>query len=335
MGPMTSTLGRFLSVCAAVLVTSSGVSGCGLLDGSSRVQEALEYLPDESTTVTFVDRAAIAERQGFEDLATGASDDEVAAWVEAQQEEGYGTDLSRWAAVMQEAAFSDFDVEWEATATSEDHLVRVWKVDEETDFDAIAGDLEDAGYRRSAEGDADVFEIDLSAADATTGFFGGRYPSTLVSVALVPDEDLVVSGDVAEGLAVVSDDEDSLADAGRFDDLLDRAPTQDDLEYAGLTLAPTCAAEDDLGRPEATAYFAVTDEPLTGVRVFTDEEAATDDENSLVTYLEGTARANGLEVDFEVEADGDAVVAEAGFDDRLDVTQAWLRADGPFACPAE
>lgn len=335
MVPMTSTPGRFFTVCAAALLTSAGVSGCGLLDGSSRVQEALEYLPDDATAVLFVDRAAIAERQGFEDIATGASEDQLAAWAKAQQEEGYGTELTPSVAVMQEAAFSDFDIAWEAAATSQDHLVRVWKLDEEADFDAIARDLEDAGYQRTAQGDADLFEIDLSAADATTGFFGGRYPPTLVSLALIPDENLIVSGDVAEGLAVVNDDEDSLADAGSFDDLLDTAPDQDALEYAGLNLDPTCAAEDDLERPRSMAYFAAPDEPLTGVRVFDDEDTAKDDENSLVTYLDGAARASGLDVDFDVTTDGETVIAEAGFDDRLEATRAWVRGDGPFACSVE
>lgn len=333
MGPMTSTPGRFFTVCAAALLTSVGVGGCGLLDGSSRIQEALEYLPDDSTSVTFVDRAVIAERLDLEDLETGASDDDLDRWTEAWEEEPFGTWLTNWAAAMAGAEFSEFDVEWEATALSEDDLVRVWKLDDDADFDAIADDLEEAGYDRSGQADTETFSS--SGEDAGPEGLNSPYPSILARLVLVPDERLIITGDVEKGLAVVTDDEDSLADSGRFDDLLDEAPTQDDLEYAGLSLTPTCAAEDAVGRPTGTAYFAAADEALTGVRVFADEESAKDDENSLVTYLDGAARANGLDVDFDVTTDGDTVRAEAGFADRLDVTRAWLQADGPFACAAE
>ncbi|KRA31404.1 MULTISPECIES: hypothetical protein [unclassified Nocardioides] len=343
---MSSTPGRFVTVSATIVLVAAGLGGCGLLDGSSRVQESLDYLPAKSTSLVFVDSAAIAERLGVDDLETGASEADLDRWAEASQDEAYGSELRNWTRVMQEAAFSEFDVEWEATATYEDGLVRVTKLNDDADFDAIADDLEDAGYERSGEGDASVFRGDLSSADATTGLFGGRYPNTLLNLALVPDEHLIVTGDVSEGLDVINEDEDSLADSGRFDDLLDAAPGQDDLEFAALDLDPPCGLRNvspeqqeqlfgGLGHPRRTGYFAVPEERLKVVRLFLDEEAAADDENGLVTFLDGPAAQTGLDADIDVSADGDSVVAEADFDDRQAITQAWSRGEGPFACAAE
>ncbi len=342
---MTSTLGRLVTVSAVVVLASSGLSGCGLLDGSSRIQEALEYLPDQATSVVFVDEAAIAERLEVDDLETGASEDDVDRWIEASRDEAYGSELRNWTAVMQEAAFSEFDVEWEATATSEDDLVRVTKLHADVDFDALADDLEDAGYERSTKGEAETFTADLSSADATTGLIGDRYPSVLINLALVPDEHLIVTGDIAQGLDVVGEDKDSLADSGRFDDVLDQAPG-DELEFASLDVDPPCGAAlggratpeqveqafGNLGHPRSIGYFAAPDERLKVVRLFPDEEAAADDENGLVTHLDGPAKAAGLDVDLDTEVDGSTVVVEADFDDRQPVTQAWTRGEGPFAC---
>lgn len=345
MCAMTSTLGRLVTLAAVAGLSATGLSGCGLLDGSSRVQEALEYLPDDATSVTFVDRSAIAERQDLDALETGASEKAVEEWAQAQQEEGYGTELSRWAAVMQEAAFSEFDIEWEATGSSGEGLVRVWKLSDDTDFDDIADDLEDAGYRRSDKDDAEVFEADLATADTSTGLFGGRYPSTLISLALVPDEHLVLSGNVDEGLDVVTDGKDSLADEGSFDDLLDQAPSQDDLEYAGLTISPACGGGrlspeqmaqqyEGLSYPDGgMALFAEPGSDLRAVRLLSDENDPEADAEGLATYLDVRAAATGFDIDVDVKADGDAVVAEAAFEDRRAMVQAWTRSEGPFACP--
>ncbi|GAA4091008.1 hypothetical protein GCM10023066_28020 [Nocardioides kongjuensis] len=322
MGPMRN-LGR-LALSTALLGAS--LSGCALLDGSSRLEEALEYLPADATTVTFVDRAAIAERVGDGDPETA-----------------YGTELSRWSAVMGDAAFDDSDVEWEAVANG-DGLGRVWKMSDDLDFDAVAADLEDAGFERSGSADRPVFEADLADADET-GLIGGRYPAApLLTLALVPDEELIVSGsDVPALLDVVTDDTDSLADAGSFGDLVDEAEDQDGLEYAALTLEPACGGSGRLSpeqaaqqyggllHPDAMALFVTADE-VSGVRLLPDEKEATADAEGLTTYLDERADITGFDADVDVEADDRAVLAEAGPADRRVMAQAWLQADGPFAC---
>ena len=322
MGPMR-TLGR-LALLTAVAGTS--LSGCALLDGSSRLEEALEYLPADATTVTFVDRAAIADRVG-----------------DGKPETAYGTELARWSAVMGDAAFDDSDVEWEAVANG-DGLGRVWKMSDDLDFDAVAADLEDAGFERSGASDRPVFTADLADADQT-GLIGGRYPAApLLTVALVPDEELIVSGsEVSALLDVVTDDTDSLADAGSFGDLVDEAEDQDGLEYAALTIEPTCGRSPRLSpeqaaqqyegllSPDGLALFATADE-VTGVRRFAEDKEATADARGLTTYLDERAGITGFDADVDVEAHDRAVLAQAGPDDRQVMAQAWLQADGPFAC---
>lgn len=347
MGPMTHSLGRLAVVTTTLTVLSTGLAGCGLLDGSSPVEDALEYLPASSTTVLFVDRGAVAERLDVDDLSTGASDDELADLLEAQREEGYGTLLNAWVRVMQDAAFSDLDVEWEASGTSTgEGRVTVWKLDDDVDFDAVADDLVDAGYERGEAGGLETFEADIEDADENQ-LYGGRYPAELTSLALVPDEHLVLYGALDLAVDVANDDADSLSDKGSFADLLDAAPDAGDLEYAGLTIEPLCgagaritpeqAAElyQGIGHPDGGIALFADPEAATAVRLFGDDADAEDDARGLGSYLEERGAASGFDVELEVGTDGDAVTAEAAFDDRRTMVQAWNRFDGPFACPAE
>lgn len=347
MGAMTKSLGRLAVVTTTLVLLSTGLAGCGLLDGSSPVEEALEYLPANATTVLFTDRAAMDERLGLDDRATGASGDELAEWANAQEDEGYGTELSPWLRPMQEAAFSDLDVEWEASGTSvDDGRVTVWKLDDDVDFDALADDLADAGYERGSSGDIETFEASLEDADEN-GLHGGRYPAVLASLALVPDEHLVLSGAIRLAVDVANDDEDSLSDEGSFADLLDRAPDAGDLEHAGLTTEPLCGAGaritpeqaarayDGLGHPDGGIALFADPDAVRAVRLFGEGDDAEADAEGLRSYLDDRASATGFAVDLDVEADGDAVTAEASFDDRRAMAQSWSRFDGPFACLPE
>lgn len=318
MGAMTHTSGR-LAPATALLLLCAGLSGCGLLDGSSRLEEALEYLPAGTTSVTFVDRAKAGE--------------------------DFGTALTVWDRAMDEAAFRDDDIEWEATGTGDDGPARVWKMADDLDFDAVAEDLADAGYERSGPDDRPVFHAGPDAADAT-GLVGGRYPAQLLDIALVADESVILTGGGVEAAArATTDEEDSLADEGSLGDLLERAGEQDDLAYAALSVQPLCGAgarvspaqderlHGDLGTPEAVALFVRPDEPLRAVRLF-EGDGAEPDERALGSYLADTAAQTGLDVDFDVSRDGDAVEVEAAWSDRQPVVAAWARGEGPFACPA-
>lgn len=319
MSPMTHTLGRRVVPAAALALLTSGLTGCGLLDGSSRVEKALEYLPAGTTSVTFVDRAK-------------AGDD-------------FGTALTVWDRAMDGAAFHDKDIEWEATGTGKDGLSRVWKMSRDLDFDKVAEDLIEAGYERSGPDDRPVFHADLDEADAQ-GLVGGRYPAQLLDLALVPDESVIASGGDAEGAAkAATDDADSLADEGAFGDLLDRAEDQDDLAYAAVSTEPLCGAGGrtrpaqpeqllgDLGTPDGLALFVRPDQPVAAVRLF-QGDGAEKDKKALVDYLVDSATLTGLDVDFDISRDGDVVEAEAAWSARQQVVAAWARGEGPFACAA-
>ncbi|WP_408898408.1 hypothetical protein ACJ5H2_04695 [Nocardioides sp. R1-1] len=303
MGPMRIP-GSLAPITGLVAVLACApLSGCALLDGSSRVEEALEYLPAGATTVTFVDRAALADRGGSDE------EDEPA--------DAYVTELARWSAATDAAAFGEDDVEWEATATSGAGVGRVWKMVDDLDFDAVAADLEDAGYRRTGPDDRPTFTADPAAADGD-----------LLTLALVPDEEVILSGsDVPALLDAVEDDADSLADAGTFGDLLEQAEDQDALEYAALTLDAPCAAD-------GVAVYVASDEPVRAVRLFADERAAEDDAASVDALLDAWQPSPEDGPRVEVTTDGRAVRVESDFAERSAVIQAFAGREGPFGCAA-
>ncbi|MFJ9316560.1 hypothetical protein ACIRN4_20400 [Pimelobacter simplex] len=329
---MSYSPGRIAVTAVTVGLLGSTLSGCGLLDGSSRLEKALEYLPAGTRSVQFVDRAKIADRLDLDDLATGASEDDVRRWAEASKDEAYGTELARWLAPMQEAAFSDFDVEWEVIGTGDGGLTRIWRMSDDLDFDKVAADLEDAGYERSGSKDRPVFHADI--ADAADSLVGGRYPIPPLDLALVPGEELIVTGTaVDEVLDAVDDDADSLADEGSFGDLLDQADDRDDVEYAAMTLDLPCAppgVRDAKG--EGMGLFVPSDETVRAVRMFDSDKAATADVASLDDALTEFEQLAGVEGPPEVTTDGSVVRIEMGFDERRSAASAYASNRGPFAC---
>jgi len=329
---MSFSPGRIAVPAATLGLLGSTLTGCGLLDGSSRLEKALEYLPAGTRTVQFVDRAEVADRLDLDDLATGASEDDVRRWVEASRNEAYGTELAQWLAPMQAAAFSDFDVEWEVVGTGDGGLTRIWRMSDDLDFDKVAADLEDAGYERSGSKDRPVFHADLG--DTEDGLVGGRYPIPPLDIALVPGEELVVTGtEIDAVLDAVDDDADSLADEGSFGDLLDQADHQDDLEYAGMSLDLPCAPPDvPDAKGEGLALFVPSDETVRVVRTFDTDEAAKADAASLGDELTEFEQLAGVDAPPEVTTDGPVVRIEMGFGDRRSAVSAYASNRGPFAC---
>lgn len=332
MCPMSFSPGRFAVATVTVGLLASTLTGCGLLDGSSRLEKALEYLPAGTRTVQFVDRTKIADRLDLDDLATGGSEDDVRRWAEASKDEGYGTELAKWLVPMQEAAFSDFDVEWEVIGTSEGGIARIWRMSGDLDFDEVAADLEDAGYERSGSKDRPVFHADLS--DTEDGLVGGRYPIPPLDIALVPGEELIVTGtQVDDVLAAVDDDADSLADQGSFGDLLGQADHQDDLEYAAMALGLPCAPPDvPDAKGEGMALFVPSEETVRGVRTFDTDAAAKADTAALDDALTEFEQLAGVDGPPDVTTDGSVVRIEVGFGDRRSAVSAYSSSRGPFAC---
>lgn len=359
-------LGRRLVLPAAALaaVVAPTVAGCGLFDTGSTLEEALEYLPADTFSVEFADRAAMSERLGLDDIdPRGVTEGELDDYLESLQDPDNDavavTELASYARVMADAPINTFDVEWEARASwgdpdDQDGTAFVWKVGDDLDFDALAEDLADKGYDEDDSGDLPVYTADRSAT-TEDGLVGGVYPPLMYNVLLDEDEQLVVAsvvpdplGDVAD---VIADDEDSLADGGGMDELLDTAEGDPELALL-VTGGPTvCRAGgrplpeqvsgeyDDLGRPDARALFVSADDPKVLLALqYDSEDAAEDDLEAREDLIDDGVDPLAVVPfdqlgDFELDQDGEFVLIEEDFDDGAAAARrVELSGGGPGFC---
>ncbi len=340
MVPMRRASVSALSLVAVSSLVAS-LAGCSLIPGNdSDLEDALEVIPSDATTVTFVGRAAAAERLGVE-VGHGADDGEIGRYRAAMDTAGASTRLTPFLGVMGEAALSDADVVWEVSGRVEADGVpwTVWKTDDDLDLDEVGDDLADAGYEESESDGERRFRADLSAADPETSLVGGRYPvAVMADVVLVPDEHLVLTGpDVEATLEVVQDDADSLVDAQELEAV---AGAVDDVELAHLRrdidcaeafrlgpMNPQQAAEtagrlrlEGLARPESTGFLVHGDDGgTTTVLELADDEAAEADAEARGAWLERVMsvpppRQSLVEdVTWEIETDGPLVQIDHTF----------------------
>jgi hypothetical protein len=325
--------GRRLALPVAALAAVPTLTGCALLDlvNGSTIEDAFEYVPADTFEVRFAD----AEAPG--DLAA--------------------TELGRYAELLEDAPFNEDDVEWEVAASwgdpaAPDGAGTVWKVKDEADLGALADDLEDKGYHSTSAGSMKIYSVDLSAADED-GTIGGVYPASMLNVLIAEDDQVVASAIEKEPLldvaAVIVDDDDSLADDGRFDDLLEVA---DDPDVALLTEDETtvCARAgrlpddvrseyDDLGRPEARAIFVAGDDASVQVALrYADDAAAEDDLDAREALIEDgadltTRRPFDQLGDFSIDRDGDLLVIDEDFDGGAQqALESFRSGGGPSAC---
>jgi hypothetical protein len=356
MGAMRRT-----AVSAVSVLALGALSACSLIPGSSSdLEDALEVMPADATSVTFVGRAATAERLDVDDVETGADEDDLDRYLQAVRETAAATRLTDYLVVMQEAAFTDLDVVWEISGQGADGGPwTAWKTDDGLDLDDIGDDLVDAGYEESEVGGQRAFRADIGDADPSTSLLGDRYPVAVMGeVLLVPDEHLVLTGPDTEAvLDVVEDDQDSLVDAQDFEDVVDAA---DDAELAHLRRDVDCAAAlggsrvspeqvesladglglEDLGRPESTGFFVHgNDAATTTVLQFADDDAAEADATVRAAWIEdGGALARTQEpiddvAEWDAEADGPLVRIDHEFDGGVTMAvQVALAGDGFALC---
>lgn len=271
---------------------------------------ALEVIPADATYVQFVNRGAAADRLGLGKLADQASEDDLATAAQKLQDEAPWalTEFDEWIVPMANAAFSAVDIEWQAQAlVDQENGWRIYGTDEELDLDAVGDDLVDAGYDKSEVDGFERFTVDITKADLGTGLYGGRYPSFLVDVVLVPDEHLIlVGGDVAAVARSASGEDESLDERSRFEAVV---PDVEGVEYTTLRagtdhcarmltalrlsedLIPKVAKDlgtDQLGTPSNTAVViaAEGDEVTTSSRfTFPDAAQAEADAKARKEYL--------------------------------------------------
>jgi hypothetical protein len=333
MVPMRPGRRLALPGCVLAVLASTTLTGCGLLDTGSDVDEAFEYLPADTFQVLFTE-GGVAD-----DLDT--------------------SELGRYAQVMEDAPFNDGDIEWEAQAAWGDpgdaeRTAAVWKVDDDTDLDALAEDLEAQGYDKDTVDGRSFFSVELSAAE--DGAIGGTYPVPLLLNVLIDEDEQVVAGasdtapleDVA---AVISDDDDSLADDDGFDDLLDAADDDPDIAWLTSDGFAVCVSTDrsltedrrddyeDLGRPEARALFVSGDDADVRLALqYDSEDAATDDLEARETLVDDGVDPVTREPfddlgDFELEQDGDLLLIDEDFDGGARAAiQAERKGGGPGVC---
>jgi hypothetical protein len=374
MGPMRLGPPLLRSVLALALAVSPALAGCGLLDGGSTVEDALEYLPADTFDVFFSDRAAMAERVGIDDIdPRDISDGDVEDYAEIVADEGTEdalavTRLDAYYELMRDAPINAFDIEWEARATwgddrdDPDGSATVWKVGDDLDFDYLADDLEDKGWERSGSDGRVLLSIDVNDPDTVSfdGLVGATYPApVMANILLDEDEQVVAVAGTADALPdvaeVIADDADSLADDGGMDDLLDA--TDGDPEIARLVsggpelcrdpddrfLKQALAEYGDLGRPDARAFFVSgDDEPTARVALHFDSAEAAKDDLEVREELvdEGTdllSRKPFTDLgDFELERDGDLVLIDEDYDGgTARALEAEVSGSSPGICLAE
>ncbi len=281
---------RIPALAATVLLLTPGLSGCALLNdvGDGDFDDALELVPADAEDVTFTNRLATAERLGIDDVDTGADKEEIDGYIETLVGDDASVGATQFAAYLvpmsEGAAFSEFDVVWEATASAGAGvslaLPRIYKMRDDLDLDTVGDDLVDVGYEEDEiAGHRHLFIADVANDTEFEGMIGAYPGAQMADVVVVPDEHLMFVGggpDALESaLEVFEDDADSATDAGTFDDLLEDA---DDPEYAQLVEDPECVDPSESDPPVAAAFFISGDDAAgTRVRVFDDGSVETDD----------------------------------------------------------
>ena len=336
LGPRLSP--RALAVLAGIVGLCPALVCCGLFGGTT-LDEAMEYLPQDTLEVRFADRAAMAERLDVDDIdPRDVSEDDLERFASAVQDADDAvahTLLDQWAFIMKDAPLNPFDVIWEAQAWwgepgGKAGGATVWKVGDDLDFDVLADDLTGFGYEERSVGDLSLYSIDEDAR-RNDGTIGGVYPApAMLNVLLDEDEQVVAASLEAEPLEVVADviadDTDSLADEGAMDDLISAA--DDDPEVARIVIDPTATCfrsplpEEhqeqyaDLGHPQARALFVSDSEPAAVLILqYDDEGAAEDDLDARQQFVDDgmdprSARPFEELGSFELEQDGDLLTIE-------------------------
>ncbi len=342
---------RVLAVAATCLLFTV-VSACGDDESGGKSGDAgsgtasldgLEVVPAEATNVEITRRAEVAERLAV-DAETGASEEELQAYTKAMSRTAPwgGTELDLYVRAMNdEAKFSALDVDWQVTwSLDQGPPIHGWKMDDDLDLDAVGDDLAASGYEESESNGLRTFTADLSAADAA-GLVGGKYPAvTMREVTLVPGQNLIVAGPTDEALPVISEDAESLADAGSAAEVTDGL---DKAEYVALELGEgvrcadaratpeilESAGLDALEHPEAVGFAILPGEgegegaTPRNVFVFTDEDTAKADATARENYL-----ANGASL-VTREPLGDLIDAAEITTDGSVETVDYTFADGP------
>ncbi len=304
-----------VAAAAAVAVVATTLSVVGLGDdrssapeviapdggGTSTLDGALRVLPGDALSVSFNDRSAAAERLGLtastsSEYAAGFADAIGEGLLDGSEELGglFGPS-TEFTEITADLPFNEFSVLWTARASFEPSRaiglagVTVYQMEPETDLDAIADDLAEAGLVEEDLSGRRHLVADSPGSVLVGGVVGKGYPRDFLDVTVDTDADLVIVGSNSDTVLEVLDGErESLADSGIFDDLL---AATDRVETADLEADPCLAEADDgvTSDTEPTAVGAVvygSDLRVSARMSFVDDAAAAADLEARLPYLQ-------------------------------------------------
>lgn len=264
--PRAGTRGAVRVVPAVVVVLALAAAGFvawRALTPATPLARAMELVPADATRFSWTDWDGVRRELGA-DVGPESSAEEVEAFLT----EAFAADLSSMSAlgtsagVMQEElGFSPATVSWELLAQSGEGAVEVLGVGDDVDLAAVADRLADLGWAEPEEDDG----VWIGGPDVLAGV-GSMLTPELQHVALLADEDLVLTSDDASHLEQVLEGDDGpeeLAElAGALEEPL--AAAVHDGAYACEHLAMSQADDDAQAEADQLVEAAGEVHPLTG-----------------------------------------------------------------------
>lgn len=237
-----------LVTLVVVALAGTGLTVYRILDDPTRLDQALQTLPEQSLVANFTDWSAVRSELSPE-LAGGSSPDDVDTFFDA----AYDRDFSAvsllaldHAAIQDAYGWGVVDSEWEMYGQSRDGAVEVVKMTEDFDLDAVDAALTTLGYP-AADGDG----IRVGGADLVAQIAPELTPQ-LANIALLPDDDLIVASASAGYLGVALDAIDggnTMADVDASDHLTSSLP--DDTTTTLLAIDGRACATSGFGDADA------------------------------------------------------------------------------------
>ncbi len=340
-----------------LLLATSSLTACQLLGGDDdTLADALDLVPATVTEAEFVNRSALAERLGLDDLTTPADAAGVRKYRRATDLYlAPPSGLHPYLETMQAVAFSELDVEWAVHAPVPGGRgfgpTDIYKVADDVDLDEVVTDLVRAGFdHEEVDGRSQLESKAVQTGTDDVGYIGEGYPDEFAyGLIVAPEEHLVITTSAFDSVTAVLDDEaDSLADAGTFDAVVDDV---DDVEYAFLQRDVGCGGHSkeqlelgvaDLGDVTRRGLLASTDDDTVALSArlqFDDDDAAEDDLEARTEYFDtGRSTSTGDPVSdlgqAELDRDGDVVMIELDLEPSYHVLEMMLGYDAYFACNA-
>lgn len=311
---------RFAAILAAAAVlTTAGCSGDGERDDGgtdtpSAYQQALEHLPSSVATFEFRDVATTEQRLGTDD------ETDADAYLKASAESSWGVSSLTEHLAAGETPWTATDVEWEVQIGDPGPMT-IRALADDVDLEAAIGELEDAGYTSESHDDGTLLTADMDdfeSDDVRT------YLELGMAILVLPDEHLVVSSIDSERIAAYTDSEETLADAGTLDRLVDGESM--DIEYVFAQVGPQpCDPAGLLGpevSPEAAKRAVQKSADLGTPIAATLAVGAIDDTLKASAHLRfGDEEAAGADVDprTDVLEDGTSLVTNEPYSDYFTV----------------